>query len=187
MADEDKFWKGLLQGAAGKTTQDKEIPEAAPLTFPDLDSLDEAQKQSSIKRNGAFLADYYDHRARATFAVDNADSKLADVASRKEFASEYVDPANEKSQRTLISALSGEKVEAPSTRVRRRVKDRRGRLGIGGTQTVVERRQEKRAGRKSMRPIKRLLRQDALYLMVVDLPSEEEQEAVRRAIEELAD
>ena len=187
MADESKFWKGLLKGAASKTTSDEEIPDFAPLTFPYLDTLDEAQKQGAMKRNGAFLADYYDRRAAASFALDNPGSKLADVAPRKEFTSEYADPANKKSQAGLISTLSAGRIEPPSSRIRRRVKGTRARLGVGGDQTILEQRQEKRAGRKSLRPMKMLLRQDALYLMVVDLPSAAEQDAVRRAIEGLAD
>jgi len=186
-ATEGKFWKGLMKGTAGKTTHEAELPDFAPLTFPYLDTLSEADKQSSIKRQGAFLADYYDRRAQATFASENPDSKLSNVAPRKEFASSYSDPTHPQSQADLIGTLSGGKVTSFSSKVMGRRKERRGKLGIGGEQLPGERVLGKRDARKSRRPMKKLLRQDALYLLVADLPTQREMDAVREAVERLAD
>lgn len=185
-SDEGKFWKGLMKGAASKTTHEEEIPEFAPLVFPYLDAMSEAEKKSSIQQKGAFLADYFDRRAQANFALDHPESKLADVAPRKEWASEYADPANPKSKGGLLSTVSGGYID-PTSRLTARRKQRRGRLGIGGDQLPGEKRKDRKEQRKSKRPIKRLLRQDALYLMVAEMPTQQEMDAVRQAIENFAD
>ena len=96
--------------------------------------------------------------------------------------SEYADPANPKSKAGLLSTVSGVHLQGQGTRLRNRRKQRRGRFGIGGGQSLRDRRRSK----KSMRPMERLVRQDALYLMVVDMPSQQELDAVRQAIENLA-
>lgn len=179
-AAEGSFWKGVMKGSAAKTKSEDLVPEFAPLTFPYLDDLDEAQKKSAMKQKGAFLTDYYDRRAQATFAADNPDSKLSNVAPRKEFVSEYADPTNPKESAGLLSTVSGGYLD-PS----RRMKARRAKLGIGGP--TGEGFGERRAKKKSSRPIKKVLRQDALYLMVVDLPSEQEMVAVREAFEKIGD
>lgn len=175
-AAEGSFWKGVMKGAASKTKSEDLIPEAASLTFPYLDDLDEAQKLSATKQKGAFLTDYYDRQAQSKFTMDNPDSKLANVAPQKEWQSEYADPNNPKSSAGLLSTVSGGFL-SPG----RRVQQKRAKLGIGGPtgQGTIEKRQKKKGGR----PIKKLLRQDALYLMVVDLPSEREMQEVRQAFE----
>lgn len=178
-AMEGNFWKGIAKGAASTTHSEDEIPEFAPLTFPYLDDLDEAEKKSATKQKGAFLADYYDRRAQSTFAADHPESKLANVAPQKEWTSEYADPNNPKSQGGLLSTVSGGYL-APGSRL----KKRRARMGIGGPNG--EGIGDRMAKKKKTRPIKKLLRQDALYLMVADLPTEEEMQAVRHAFEGFA-
>lgn len=54
-------------------------------------------------------------------------------------------------------------------------------------QLPLEKRRARRTQRRSLKPMKKLLRQDALYLAVVDLPTHMEQDAVRPAMEALAD
>lgn len=178
-AKEGNFWKGLIKGAASTTHSEDEIPDFAPLTFPYLDDLNEAEKKSAMKQKGAFLTDYYDRRAQSTFAADHPESKLANVAPQKEWSSEYADPNNPKSQGGLLTTVSGGHLNPGS-----RLKKRRARLGIGGP--TGEGVGDRMAKKKSSRPMKKLLRQDALYLMVVDLPSEKEMAAVRNAFEGLA-
>jgi hypothetical protein len=53
--DGQSKWKNLFSASSSTTTQEAEIPEAAPLIFPQLDDLDEEQKESSVKRFGHFL------------------------------------------------------------------------------------------------------------------------------------
>ena len=62
--EEGKFWKGLTKAAASKTTHEEELPEFAPLMFPCLNEISEADTQSSINKKGAFLADCYDQRGQ---------------------------------------------------------------------------------------------------------------------------
>ena len=62
-----------LRGANGKVYGDLAMPEAAPLTFPELDrveDLDEKGKpREGIKKTGEFLANYYDKRAQAKYVL----------------------------------------------------------------------------------------------------------------------
>ena len=59
-----------LRGNDGVTYGDLEMPEAAPLVFPQLDDVataGEGEKASRLKRTGKFVADYYDRRAQAKY------------------------------------------------------------------------------------------------------------------------
>ena len=59
--------KSKFSGADGMTRSELELPECAPLIFPQLDEVDEKKKSNVIKRSGVFLGDYYDRRAQAQF------------------------------------------------------------------------------------------------------------------------
>lgn len=72
---------------------------------------------------------------------------------------------------------TGGKVVGPIGHIQQRRNDRREELGIDrkvGRQARRERRRE----RKKNRPLKKMMKQDALYLMVVNLPTQEEMDAV---------
>ncbi len=61
-----------LRGSSGKTYGELEMPEAAPLVFPELDALaasneTDGKKKSSLKKKGAFIATYMDKRAQASY------------------------------------------------------------------------------------------------------------------------
>jgi len=56
-----------LRASSGKTQGELEMPEAAPLTFPQLDAMPEAQKQNALKRGSNFIGEYYDRRAQAIY------------------------------------------------------------------------------------------------------------------------
>ncbi len=57
---------GKLSRASGTTRSELELPEVAPLIFPDLDAVPDKEKPSKSKRAGAFLSDYYDRRAASS-------------------------------------------------------------------------------------------------------------------------
>jgi hypothetical protein len=65
-----------LSQSSGKTYSDLQLPQAAPLIFPELDALPEGEKESAFKRCGHFLGDYFDRRAQARFEAENPDLKL---------------------------------------------------------------------------------------------------------------
>ena len=61
-----------MRSSSGKTYGELEMPEAAPLVFPDLDAVAAAneadgKKKISIKAKGAFIATYMDKRAQASY------------------------------------------------------------------------------------------------------------------------
>jgi len=180
---EDKAkWKTAFRGAADKTRHDEEMPDFAPLIFPELDRLEETQKENEVKRFGHVLGDYYDRRAQAKFDAGHEGSKLAGLAGETQFASRYSDPNHPASQGGLISTVSGGNVQlkGPLTRLRESPRTKLSRFSVG--QKVKP---EAGKPRKRERPVKRLFRQDVLYLMVVNLPSREEQEAVLAELERL--
>jgi hypothetical protein len=91
--------------SSGKTGE-LQLPQAAPIVFPELDALPEGEKESAFKKSGHFLGDYFDRRAQAKFEAENPDSKL-NVASRKEFASRFSDPNHAVYSGGLLAFASG--------------------------------------------------------------------------------
>lgn len=92
-----------------------EWPETAPLVFPALDDLadadagegGEAKKQSAVKRGGNFVGEYMDKRARAKWAGENPESAMANAAEKEKFASRYSDPNHPASSGDPIALLTG--------------------------------------------------------------------------------
>ena len=176
-------WKNLVSASASTGKHEEEIPEAAPLIFPELDTMAHHQKENAVKHFGHFLADYYDRRAQASFDAEHPDSKLRGTP-RKEFAEQYADPNSKVNQGGLISLVSGGKVgpsKGVSGRISERRNGRRQRLGIGSKEVGHEARKK----RKSNKPLKRMLKQDALYLMVVNMPTKEEMNIVMKELEKV--
>ena len=161
-----------LKFSGGKSHTEMEIPQAAPLIFPALESpsndstSEEAahKKDSTFKKSTAFVNDYMDRRAQASYTADNPHSSLS-VPQEQKFASRFSDPTHPANSGNLISLVTG---GAYDPRARRRQK------GIGG-------RIRKATGLEG--GIKKVLRQDVLYLMVVNMPSEEEMAVARREME----
>jgi hypothetical protein len=172
-------WKNLIHSSSGTTTHDSQIPESAPLVFPELDNMNESQKQNAIKQFGSFASDYFDRRAQAKFHAENPNSILPEVPMQ-EFASRYSDPNHPASQGGLISIASGGKVNpvGPVGRMRQKRMSKKG-IDPSTAQTLPQKLKE----RKKKSPMKKALKQDAVYLMVVNLPSQEEMDIVRAAYE----
>lgn len=172
--DGQSKWKNLFSAASSTTKHEAEIPEAAPLVFPQLDSLDEQQKQSSVKQFGHFLQDYYDRQAAAKFEAQHPDTNIPQ-APRKEFASKYSDPNHPAGSGGLISIATGGKYNpvGPLGRLQQKRTERRSRMGID---RPVGR--EARKQRKENRPLRKMLKQDALYLMVVNMPTQQEMDMI---------
>ena len=94
--------------SSGKTYGKIEMPKAAPLIFPSLDEIEDTTHQSSMKRKGKFVANYFDKRAQAAYTTENPDSTLvrANPAQHK-FASRYADPNHPVNSGHPISLLTG--------------------------------------------------------------------------------
>lgn len=171
-----------LRLSSGTTYGELELPEAAPLIFPALDTLaastsaEGIQKKSKLKSSQKFIADYFDRRAQAEYANQNPTSALA-VPSEKRFASRYADPTHPANSGSLISLLTGGVVN-PAARREMRRSARRDRREDRRERRAVRRGREITSDMARRRPregiVRRILKKDVLYLMIVNLPSEAE-------------
>ncbi|KAF9874291.1 hypothetical protein CkaCkLH20_08274 [Colletotrichum karsti] len=170
--DGQSKWKNAFSSASTTTKNEVEIPEPAPLVFPDLDALDDGKKQNAAKEFGQFVTKYFDRRAASKFEAENPNSKIPQPPHKEQ------SNVSANSSGGLLSMATGGKVVGPVGRIQQRRNDRREMMGI-------ERRvgRDARKKRKKNRPLKKMMKQDALYLMVVNLPSQEEMDAVAASLE----
>ena len=172
--------KHNLQWASGTSHGGMEMPECAPLIFPALDDAVDAgsasqdpsgKKPSKFKSASKFVAEYSDRRAQAKFQGETPEASL-NVPMDKQFASRYSDPNHPASSGSLISLLTGGKVDPMSMRKQKdqAKKDKRGFMGPLG---VV----------RQYQPVRRLMRQGVLYMMVVNMPGEVELARAKAEIE----
>ncbi|KAH0347244.1 hypothetical protein KCU83_g6925, partial [Aureobasidium melanogenum] len=195
---QDKF-----RSSDGITYGELAFPEVAPLVFPTLDELaaqtgpEAAKKKSNVAKGMTFVANYWDKRATAEYSMQHPDSVLAQVP-QGEFTSRYADPNHAAASGSLISFVSGGRlIPGPNSRGL-----------IGGLASVIgqaargekqgsewerytaenaQRQQPPRREKKGIIPTpirtyKKLLAKNVLYLMVVNMPSEEEMAAARAAV-----
>lgn len=194
-----------LQVSSGKTKGEFALPDCAELVFPQLDhvaaavaeggsgAVNEKQK-SRLARSGAFLQDYADRRARATYSFMNPDSKLA-VKEDHKWASRYSDPNHPANSGHLVSLLTGGRVnpkplgqggvllgfvwQPVAKKINAKIKERRGE--IVGPNEEVEKTDDNPYGQYGLDRrtgawetkrglIGRILSEDVLYLMVCNLP-----------------
>ena len=165
--------------SSGKTYGEMEMPEAAPLIFPALDkvaddsSAEGIKKQNKMKSSQKFVADYFDRRAQAQYAAENPGSALA-VPNEKPFASRYSDPTHPANSGSLMSLITGGRVDLKGRRDGRRGAKRIRRAARRGEE-VTPQTGKRRGGREGI--VKKMLKKDVLYLMIVNLPSEEQLQA----------
>ncbi|KAL2214017.1 hypothetical protein CC79DRAFT_1362797 [Sarocladium strictum] len=157
-------WKGAFSNSAMKIDGEMEMPDPAPLIFPDLDAMSDSPASTNAWKNfNRVMQDYKDRRAAAKFEGEHPNNSKMPSAPRKEFASEYGDPNSETNSGGFISLMS------------KGTKTSLGRSG-GLPDKIAERRdarKTKRKEKKSKRPMSKMLKADALYLMVTNLPSQE--------------
>lgn len=169
--------KNDLKFTSGKSHTELELPEAAPLIFPHLDAAAEEEeagkKPNAFKKSGKFIGDYMDRRANAVYNAENPDSSLS--TGTPQFKSRYADPTHPASSGSLISLVTGGKVDPRGVRNKNQ-KGIGGRGGLGlirGSVGYIRRE----------RPVKKMLRQNVMYLMIVNMPSEEELATAKRELE----
>ena len=145
--------KNDLKFTSGKTHTELELPEAAPLIFPRLDAAAEEEesgkKPNAFKKSGRFIGDYMDRRANAVYNAENPDSSLS--TGTPQFKSRYADPNHPANSGSLISLVTGGKVDPRGSR--QKSQSRRGERGALGLVrgSVGYIRREK--------PVKKMLRQ----------------------------
>ncbi|KAJ9616352.1 hypothetical protein H2200_000070 [Cladophialophora chaetospira] len=146
--------------SSGATHNELEMPDAAPLVFPNLNGN---QKQNALQKASEFLGNYSDRRAQAVFAAQNPDSSLITGQPKPEFSSRYADPNHAVNKGGPLAVLTGGKV---SLQAREQKKKEQENLAAGrpldeGTGGIVG-------------GLKRLVRENVMYLMIVKMPSEKE-------------
>lgn len=115
---------GKLRVSSSSINGELEMPEAAPLVFPDLDSLadgtteEDAKKGDKIKSTKAFVADYMDRRAQAQYASQNPGI----AAEKTKFSSRYADPNSSTNTGGLVSFATGGMVKPRDGRRRRPIR-----------------------------------------------------------------
>jgi hypothetical protein len=119
-----------LRLSSGKTYGELELPEAAPLIFPALESIasdpteEGIKKQNKLKSSHKFVADYFDRRAQAQYAGENPGSKLTAMGQEPKFANRYADPNHSANSGSLVSLLTGGAINPQRRRNDRRVAKR---------------------------------------------------------------
>ena len=148
--------KRNLGGVSATTHGETEMPEVAPLVFPDEEAMqdDDGKKATRYTRTRKFVDDYLDKRAHSRFATDNPDSILA---HKPEFESSMGGFG------TNHKLLRGGPIGAPLSR---------------GVEAASKGKYKGRDANPIAMAAK-LLSAKPLYLMVTTLPTAEEQQAVR--------
>ncbi|KAF4334880.1 hypothetical protein FBEOM_11271 [Fusarium beomiforme] len=185
----DASFTNKFKTSSGKTYGDFALPEAAPLIFPTLDVLAETDTEQSrglkqsLGEKRSYIQDYYDKRAQAQFALNRPDNPLANQQEAPKFTSRYADPSHPSNNGSVISLLTGGYVDP--TKLRRGF---RGQSSEGHSQ---DRRGGARTDRVGLplqyKPVqstrKFLFNKDVLYLMVVNMPTEDELREAKAALD----
>ncbi|RDL37720.1 uncharacterized protein BP5553_05153 [Venustampulla echinocandica] len=96
------------------------FPETAPLIYPALDKLgddnnEEALKtKAKLKKKMGFVGDYYDRRATAKYQGKNPDAPEVLKGQKQTFKSRYADPNHAANSGSLVSLVTGGKINPPS-------------------------------------------------------------------------
>ncbi|KAH8692234.1 hypothetical protein BGW36DRAFT_431454 [Talaromyces proteolyticus] len=170
---------------SGRTNGEIELPEAAPLIYPDLDraaaqAMEGQEKgpegpRQKLRNSGKWVQDYMDRKAQASYAAKNPESALSVPSSeRKGFVSRFNDPNHPANTGSLVSLLTGGKIKfkGPCDVVGEHVNAWRESKDA----ERVARGQAPRGKKQKHGLIKKVLLQDVLYLLIVNLPTEEEVE-----------
>ncbi|KAK4696974.1 hypothetical protein P7C71_g1035, partial [Lecanoromycetidae sp. Uapishka_2] len=175
-----------LRIASGET-HEAEIPvTCAPLTFPALDVVVAASTakggnsegladsiKARSKSTSKFVNDYFDRRAQATYAFNNPNSALTSqmAPAAPQFQSRFADP-NNATNTHLFSLITGGKYKAQPLGARRRY------------ERAQRKAEEKRRQGIRAKSSNRMLQEGVLYLMIVNMPTEQELEKARKGIQE---
>ncbi|KAK0102279.1 hypothetical protein ONS95_005901 [Cadophora gregata] len=143
-----------LRTSSGKTYGELELPESAPLIFPALEKV------------------------AKTPAKKNPNSKLVVPGSKPEFMSRYSDPNHAANNGSIVSLLTGGKVNPWAHKEEKRLARRQRRAMKRGEPMPTSGARRQRKGGL----VKRVLTKDVLYLMIVNLPTEAETAAGRQAV-----
>lgn len=155
--------------------------------------------KDKASRAGESIADYYDRRAQATYIATNPDTTLASTAATPEFRSRFSDANHAASSGHIVNLVTGGKLQHPAGRrptkaekraakgarrqMKREYKDAR-RISRGREPKGPRRSKGKGPVGMVVGGVKRVLKEDVMYLIIVNLPSEEELREARQVLEE---
>ncbi|KAJ8063520.1 hypothetical protein OCU04_007395 [Sclerotinia nivalis] len=153
-----------LHSTSGKTIGQSQMPESAELIFPLLEKASDEQKENAMKKAGVWFGEWRDKRSTTKFAYENPSTTLTTNAGEPQIpSSSWADPSHPVNQGGIIGVLSGGHLGRAARKERRR--ERKG---------LPKDKNPKSQRMGILRTAKRKLHEDVLYLMIVNMPSEEE-------------
>lgn len=175
-------WKNQLKATSGTTYGETELPESAPLIFPALDEVAELQDKQQTgkwKSSQKFVQDYYDKRAHLSYAQRNPGDRMAQMSVQPQFKSGLSNPNHAAYQGGLLTLVSGgiipgRRGQKREGRENRRMED----LGVRYPYTPG-------GAIKTLRNKSRQMKRGMLYLMVVNMPTDEELAQARQRLGEM--
>ncbi|KAL4807224.1 hypothetical protein BDV18DRAFT_137168 [Aspergillus unguis] len=169
---------------SGVARGEMQLPECAPLVFPEIDRAairvrDGLKPKSTLQVGRTWVRDYIDRKSQAAFEAKHQGSAVAVPASgRKAFTSRYNDPNHPANSGNLLSTLSGGLyvpkpglIERAGAAIKESQDKKRADQGLPPCETWAEKwaRKKQQSGSRL-----KILGEDVLYLMVVNMPTEEE-------------
>ncbi|QIW97508.1 hypothetical protein AMS68_003026 [Peltaster fructicola] len=139
----------MFRIASGVTEGADDLPEAAPLIFPEIDE-EAARSGQSMKDKNEFVQDYLDRRAQIRFARQDPKSGLNIPEEQVQMKSKWADPDHPMFNSGVVGLLTGGYLDLKSLRTQRQEarQDRRA--------ARYDRRQERRESKRGVRHEKRL-------------------------------
>ena len=179
---EGSQWKNHLKTTSGTTYGETELPESAPLIFPALDEVAEMQDKQQTgkwKSSQKFVQDYYDKRAHLSYAQRNPGDRMAQSSAQPQFKSGLSDPSHPAYQGGLLTLVSGGIIPGRRSPMRELRENRR-------TEDLRTRNPYTPGGAiRTMRNKSRQMKRGMLYLMVVNIPTDEELAQARQRLGEM--
>ncbi|KAJ5106872.1 hypothetical protein N7456_003547 [Penicillium angulare] len=169
---------------SGQTKGELELPESAPLIFPDVDRAairvrDGLEPKSKFQESRTWARDYIDRKSQGEFESEHKGSALAvPETARKGFNSRYNDPNHPANNGKLLSALTGgvynpkpSMIERATAAYKERDDKKRAAKGLPPAEPWKDklRRKKKEQGARF-----RIAGEDVMYLMIVNMPTQEE-------------
>src|SRR5271154_1812185 len=181
--------------SSGTTKGEFSLPAAAPLIYPAIDAaaaraaetgqpLPE-KKQNALSSAGVFMSDYMDRRAQAEYADTYVHSALSAPPPAKKFASRFSDPSHPANSGTILGLLTGghfdPRAKLKGLKASRLAAARGITLSEQDIRNAEMGRTQALGFRKKL--IGKIMRRDVNYLLICNLPTDEELQAIRRRVE----
>jgi hypothetical protein len=186
-----------LRATSGTTKGEFSLPAAAPLIYPAIDAaaaraVETGQplpekKQNALSSAGVFMSDYMDRRAQAEYADTYAHSALTvPPPPAKKFASRFSDPSHPANSGTILGLLTGGHFDPKAKRRGRKTVRRAAAKGITLSEQDIrnaEMGRRQALGLRKQKLIGKILHKNVNYLLICNLPTDEELQEISRRVE----